>query len=479
LSQPIKPVLPALIIRTICTHPELENSMATSSRNPIDCPHRWSRRDALRVGGLTALGLGLPDLLRLRRLSAAPVAEDKSARRCVVVWLDGGPSHLETFDPKPEAPQEVRGPLESISTAVSGITLTECLPGVATRMQQVAVIRSMTSPLGEHNFGTHYLMTGYKPTPVLEYPAFSSVAAHLRPQMGALPAHIAVPTFRVGGAGLTGGAFLPAAAHPFPVGGDPAKPEFRVNDLSPFQGISVDRLDRRREFLSRLDGFRESAESTSLPTLDPEFDQAFELTTSKAAREAFQLDDEPAAVRNRYGRRTIGQSCLLARRLLERDVPIVTVNQRGWDTHENLYTRLKEGYTGAKVPVGLIPTLDQGVCALMDDLEERGLLEETLIVVMGEFGRTPKLNTRGGRDHWPRVFSVMLAGGGVRGGQVIGSSDSVGESPADSPVTPSDLAATIYTLLGIDPTLELKTPDNRPVRLTPHGSRVVNELVSA
>ena len=453
--------------------------MAAVSSNPLSCPHRWSRREVLRAGGLTALGLGLPDLLRLRRQSAEAAARAASAKRCVVIWLDGGPSHLETFDPKPDAPQEVRGPLESISTSVPGITLTECLPGVAARMHQVAVIRSMTSPLGEHNFGTHYLMTGYKPTPVLEYPAFSSVAAHLSPREGALPAHVAVPTFRVGGAGMTGGAFLPAAAHPFPVGGDPAKAEFRVNDLSPFQGISVDRLDRRRKFLSQLDGFRGSADSASGQSLDPEFEQAFELTTSAEAREAFNLNDEPAAVRNRYGRRTVGQSCLLARRLLERDVPIVTVNQRGWDTHENLYTRLKEGYTGAKVPVGLIPTLDQGVCALMDDLAERRLLDETLIVVMGEFGRTPKLNTRGGRDHWPRVFSVMLAGGGVAGGQVIGTSDSVGEGPADNPVTPSDLAATIYTLLGIDPTLELTTPDNRPVRLTPHGSRIVNELVTA
>jgi hypothetical protein len=425
-----------------------------------------SRRQVLQVGGLTALGLTLPNLLRLRRASAAPAPA--RARRCVLVWLDGGPSHLETFDPKPEAPREVRGPLESISTSVPGITLSECLPGLATRMDQLAVIRSMTSPLGEHNFGTHYLMTGYKPTPVLEYPAITSVAAHLRPAATSLPQHLALPDFRVGGSNFSGGAFLPAAAHPFAVGSDPARPDFEVRDLSPYTQIDTNRIQRRRRYLQRMEQSFTGDSAAATASLDPEFAQAFELTTSAAAREAFRLEQEAAEVRNRYGRRTVGQSLLLARRLLERDVPIVTVTHHGWDTHADLYTRLKEGFSGAQVPVGLIPTLDQGVSALIDDLSQSGLIDETLIVVMGEFGRTPKLNAQAGRDHWPRVFSVLLAGGGVRAGQVIGSSDSVGESPADRPVTPSDLAATIYTLVGIDPAAELTTPDGRPVRLTPH-----------
>jgi len=433
---------------------------------------RISRRHLLHVGGLSALGLTIPKLLRLRHASAA---QNQPARRCVLVWLDGGPSHLETFDPKPDAPVEVRGPLESIATAVPGISVTECLPNLASRMDQLAVVRSMTSPLGEHNFGTHYLMTGYKPTPVLEYPAVTSVAAHLWEHASALPSHVAIPSFRVGGGGLTGGAFLPAAAHPFSVGSDPADKNFQVRDLRAYTGIDSARIERRRRFLARLD---RSDETTSKTTVDPEFEQAFELTTSPEARAAFQLDEEPAEVRNRYGRRTVGQSLLLTRRLLERGVPIITVVQPGWDTHADLYTRLKEGYTGAKTPVGLIPTLDQGVAALIDDLSASGMLDETLIVVMGEFGRTPKLNTRGGRDHWPRVFSTLLAGGGVRGGQAVGSSDAVGESPADQPVTPSDLAATIYQLMGIDPTLELTTADGRPVRLTPHEASVVPELVT-
>lgn len=438
----------------------------------------WSRREVLSLGGLAAWGLTLPTFLMCRREStAAEPAGRPLAKRLVVIWLDGGPSHLETFDPKPNAPVEVRGPLGSIETSVPGVTLSECLPGVAARMDRCAIIRSMTSPLGEHNFGAHYLQTGYRPTPVLEYPSVTSVAAHLRPGQSALPSHVAVPDFRIGGGGLTGGAFLPSSAHPFPVGGDPAAADFRVRDLSPFGSLDSVRLDRRRAFLTRLERGM-SARDSRPEELDPEFVQAFELTTSPAARAAFSLEDESPATRDRYGRRTIGQSVLLARRLIERDVPIVTVNQRGWDTHEDLYTRLKEGYTDARVPVGLIPTLDLAISALLDDLVDRGLFEETLVVVMGEFGRTPKLNTRGGRDHWPRVFSVLLAGGGVRGGQVIGASDAVGESPAERPVSPADLAATMYTLLGFDPALELVTSDGRPVRLAPPESRLVGEAMT-
>ena len=207
-------------------------------------------------------------------------------------------------------------------------------------------------------------------------------------------------------------------------------------------------------------------------------DRAFRMVTSPAAAAAFKIDEESEETRRRYGYKTVGQSCLLARRLVERGVRFVTVNQRGWDTHDNLYTRLKEGYTGAKVGVGLIPSLDLALSALIDDLKERGLLQETLIVVMGEFGRTPKINTQGGRDHWPRVFSIALAGGGISGGQVVGCSDAVGESPKDRPVTPADVVSTIYTALGIDPSNHLHTDDGRPVRLVADGAQVVTELFS-
>jgi uncharacterized protein (DUF1501 family) len=226
--------------------------------------------------------------------------------------------------------------------------------------------------------------------------------------------------------------------------------------------------------VTQLDRFQQSVEG-SPPTADPEFEQAYRLVTSPQAKQAFDLADEKPEVRARYGPRTLGQSCLLARRLVERGVPFVSVVNTGWDTHEQLVLRLRDGYSGAQVGVGLIPTFDLALAALVGDLKDRGLLDETLVIAMGEFGRTPKLNTNGGRDHWPRVFSVVLAGGGVCGGKVIGASDRNGESPADRPVTPTDLARTIYTLLGIDPDHELRTDDGRPVPVN-QGGKLVEEL---
>ncbi|MEM7477403.1 MAG: DUF1501 domain-containing protein, partial [Planctomycetota bacterium] len=235
---------------------------------------------------------------------------------------------------------------------------------------------------------------------------------------------------------------------------------------------------RRREFVHAMDAFRQQADAGKVTTADPDLERAFRLIASEDAKAAFDLESEPDEVRNRYGRKTIGQSCLLARRLIERGVSFVTVNNKGWDTHADLVTRLKDGYVGAKTPGGLIPSLDQAFSGLIEDLRERGLLDETLVLVMGEFGRTPKLNVQGGRDHWPRVFSIAMAGGGVQGGQVYGSSDSVGESPEDNPVTPSDLVATVFELLGLSPSHELKTKDGRPVLLTPPEARVIRELIA-
>jgi uncharacterized protein (DUF1501 family) len=436
-----------------------------------------TRRDCLRAGGLAVLGLGLADVLALRRATATEAVPVAKASACILIWLDGGPSHLETFDPKPAAPAEVRGPLQSISTALPGVALSECLEKTARMMDRVALIRSMTSPLGEHNLGAHYLLSGYQPTAALEYPAFTAMGTHLRTKRDLLPPNIAVPDYRVGGSTYSGSGFLPAAARPFSVGRNPARQGFHVPDLELFRGLERTRLERRREFVRRLDAFSRLLDASPEADSDPVLDQAYRLITSEEAKRAFRLEEEPPETRARYGNRTLGQSCLLARRLVERGVPFVTVTDHGWDTHENLYTRLKEGYTGAERPAGLVPALDLALTALLEDLSQRGLLEETLLVVMGEFGRTPKLNTAGGRDHWPRVFSVAMAGGGVRGGQVVGASDSMGESPRDRPVTPSDLVATIYTLLGIDPALELHTADGRSVRLTPHESRVIAEII--
>jgi hypothetical protein len=377
---------------------------------------------------------------------------------------------LETFDLKPDAPSEVRGPFQPIATNISGIQLSELLPRTAQLTDKLAIIRSMTSPLGEHGLANHYLMTGYKPSPVLQYPSYGAVVTHVRQQPSVLPPYIAIPEARSAGAG-----FLGSANEPFVTGGDPASPDFRVRDLEFFPGVDAARIDRRRAYLAEFDAVQARVDAADAVG-DSAFDQAYRLVTSADAKRAFDLTAEPDKVRARYGPRMLGQSCLLARRLVERGVPFVTVLNTGWDTHTDLVLQLRDGYTGAKVGVGLVPTFDLAFSALIDDLAERGLLDDTLVIAMGEFGRTPKLNTRGGRDHWPRVFSVVLAGAGIPGGQVVGASDRVGESPHDDPVTPTDLARTIYWLLGIDPDHELHTADGRPVPVN-QGGRVIRQLV--
>jgi hypothetical protein len=419
------------------------------------------RREMLRAGSLAALGLGLVKGLRLRAAAEQAGQPAPRARSCILLWLDGGPSHLETFDLKPAAPREVRGPFQPIASSVPGLSLCEYLPRTAALLDHVAIVRSVTSTLGEHNFGSHYLLTGYKPTPALVYPGMGAVVARQAAGDPLLPPYVAVPDFNA----AAGAGYLPADCRPFAVGGDPARPDFRVRDLDLFPAVTAERLARRRRFQNDMDHRQRKAESGGgLSADDAVFERAYRLATSPQAKAAFDLAAESAVTRARYGDRTIGQSCLLARRLIEAGVPFVTVNDTGWDTHDNLFNRLKEGYTGGSV--GKVPSLDVAFSALIGDLAERGLLEETLVVVMGEFGRTPKLNTAGGRDHWPRVFSVALAGGGIRGGQAIGRSDERGESPAEGAVTPADLAATIFTLLGIDSALELHTADGRPVRVS-------------
>ena len=426
------------------------------------------RRDVLRIGSLTGLGLSLVDLFRAHANAIEP--RRVRAKSCILLWLDGGPSHLESFDLKPSAPAEVRGPFQPINTNVAGIQISELLPETAKVTDKLAIVRSMTSPLGEHGIANQYMLTGYKPTPVLQYPSYGSVVSHLRPGQPVLPPYIAIPESRSAGSGFLGRQF-----EPFVVGGDPSKPDFKVHDLDFFPGIDEARLRRRRAYLNEFDASQANFESRDLPT-DSSFDRAYRLITSSESKGAFDLAQEPEKVRARYGPRMFGQSCLLARRLVERGVPFVSVINTGWDTHEGLVLQLKLGYSGAKVGVGLLPTFDLGFAALIADLSERGMLDETLVVAMGEFGRTPKLNIRGGRDHWPRVFSVVLAGGGIPGGQVIGASDRVGESPKDDPITPSDLARSIYTLLGIDPDQELHTADGRPVAVN-QGGRVIRQIV--
>lgn len=438
----------------------------TLTATPVRCDG-VSRRNVLKYG-LGALGLSLPDWFRSRSTAAenTPV----KAKACILLWLDGGPSHLETFDLKSGVPSDVQGPFRPIRSTVPGLDVCEHLPKTAEQARHLAVLRSVTSPLGEHGIANHYLLTGYKPSPVLEYPNYGAVLAQVRGVKSVLPPNVAIPSFSA----AAGSGFLGSSYQPFATGGDPAKPDFQVRDLNAFPGVTAERLRRRQEFLTEFDQAQARYEQTA--PVDPGFAQAFRLVTSADAKKAFSLADEKDAVRAKYGLRTFGQSCLLARRLVERGVPFVSVQNTGWDTHDGLVLRLRDGYSGAKTGVGLIPTFDAAFAALVEDLHDRGMLYDTLVIAMGEFGRTPKLNTRGGRDHWPRVFSAVFAGGGVRGGQVIGSSDRVGESPKDDPVTPSDLARTIYTILGVDPDHELRTADGRPVQVN-QGGTLIRKLV--
>ncbi|NNJ24892.1 DUF1501 domain-containing protein [Alienimonas chondri] len=441
------------------------------------------RRDFVRVGGLSALGLSLADLAR-PAAAANQTGPEPRAKSCVLIWLDGGPSHLETFDPKPDAPVEVRGPLGSIATALPGVRFGECLEQTARLADRLAVVRSMTSPLGEHVFGTHYLMTGYRPTPALEYPTFGATLAHVRGSADnvgrtALPPHMAVGGFT---GAVSGRGYLPTDTTPFVVGGEAAgkRPpgQFRVPDLDPYAGLDLPRLARRKRITAALDRFSRAGDADAAVGENPDLRRAYDLIASAAAKRAFDLTEEPAAIHNRYGvgnGNGPGAGCLLARRLVEREVPFVTVYSSGWDTHSNVAALASRypGDGGAK-----LPALDRALAALLTDLDERQLLEETLVVVAGEFGRTPRINAAGGRDHWPNAFSMLMAGGGVSGGQVYGASDRLGEFPAEDAVTPADLAATIFTLLGVDPARELHTADGRPVRVAPDGARVLTDLLA-
>ena len=425
-----------------------------------------NRCDFLHVGVISGLGLSLATLLRLQSARAAGAGHGSrpKAASCILIWLDGGPSHLDTFDPKPNAPAEVRGDFDPIGTSVAGIQICQHLPRTARVMGDVALVRSLTHELGNHDTGSRYLLTGHRPTPVTEYPSLGSIVAkEAGGSDAALPPYVAIPSaVEAAGAG-----YLPGACSAFSVGGDPSRPGYRVRDLDAPEGVSIDRLSRRRTMLQRIDQFSEHVESSpSTSGRDAFYEQAYRLMTSPAAKRAFDLGQEPDAVRARYGRGRVGAGCLLARRLVEAGSRFVTVVDSGWDTHSQIFKALPDAlFPGS----GKLPALDQAYSALLTDLRERGLLDTTLVVLMGEFGRTPKINSAGGRDHWPRAGSACLAGGGVRGGQVIGATDAYGEAPVDCPVRPEDLAYSILALLGVDAGKQYLMPSGRPLKILESG----------
>ena len=411
-----------------------------------------TRRDFLRMGSLAFGGLTLP------RLLAAEAG--KSERACIVIFQNGGASQLDFFDPKPEAPADIRGSFGSVPTSVPGIHFSGLLPRTAKALNKFAVIRSMHSDEAIHERARQYIFSGTKPRNDLLHPSYGAVMSKEFGGRNGLPPFVVIPEKDLSAEA----GFLGSAHDPF-ITGDPNAKNFSVKDLTLPAGVSADESKARRALLARMDReFQKATASPLLAEMDEFTQKALDLIASPAARQAFDIHAEPDKLRDAYGRTGIGQGCLLARRLIESGTRLATVFHGGYDTH-------REHEKGVKQ---LNPEFDQAFPALLDDLEQRGLLATTLVLVIGDFGRTPKVNFSGGRDHWPRGFSVALAGAGVHGGAVIGRSDAQAGEPADRPVTIEDLGATVHHALGIDAQKEYHV-NGRPVRINKDGA-VVKEL---
>lgn len=473
-------------------------SSSLSPKNPLPTFGPIDRREVLRLGSLGLLGLSWGELQAARAKAAErPAAQDDRptaqgsfgrAKSCILLFMWGGPAHQDTWDLKPEAPAEIRGEFRPIDTNVPGLRICEHLPELAKRCDKLAIIRSMTHTNVDHTLSTHYLLTGQPPPPVddlsKDWPAIGSVLASLGRGHGSLPPFVSmrpkpriendVPRFVEQSHGQFAG-WLSKAHDPLTIDADPSGPDYRVGEFGLPAELAGARFDQRRSLLDRLNKSLTTGD-TSLAVKDGHYARAFDLLGAGAgAGRAFDLSEEPDAVRDRYGRNPHGQSVLQARRLIERGVPLVTVfwPSEGiknvsvyWDTHRRNFIDLRER---------LAPVTDQAFSALLDDLSERGMLDETLVVWTGEFGRTPRVGQRNsdagagadGRDHWPGCFTSVLAGGGVRGGIVHGSSDRHAAYPASNPVAPVDLMATVHHLLGVPPRLELKDQQGRPLVVCP------------
>jgi hypothetical protein len=426
-----------------------------------------SRRSFLKAGALGLAGLTLPDVLRLRAAQTAAGAPTRDTS-VILIWKGGGPSHIDTWDLKPDAPAEYRGEFMPISTNVPGIQISEHLPLSARQMDKFSIVRSVTHPDAGHDSASHYLLTGYKPTndiPANEMPSYGSIVAKERgPRRPGLPAYIGVPQ----APGHTAAAYLGVAYNPFSLGADPSLANFSVRNLTLPSGINMSRLENRRRLLQSIDGMRRETDQTGLMIgLDAFTRRAFEMVTSPAAQTAFNIGQEAERVRDQYGRSRIGQSMLLARRMIEAGVTFVTVDAGGWDTHANNFEALKQRK---------LPEFDMAWSALLQDMQTRGLLENTLVLVWGEFGRTPRINPGQGRDHWPGAMSVVMAGGGLQMGQAIGVTDARAEYPRDRPLTPEDILATMYRVLGIDTNIEYLNEAQRPIKIL-SGGTPIRELV--
>jgi uncharacterized protein (DUF1501 family) len=439
-----------------------------------------TRRDFLHAGAIPLLGLTLPNWQTLRAQGAAP---DRDVN-CIMLFLVGGPSHIDTWDPKPDAPPEVRGPFQAAQTNVTGMRIAETFPRMAQIADKFSLIRSVShTATAVHDTGHQMMQTGRLFTGGIEHPHVGCVLGYVKGQRGEVPAHVLLPRpiGRTGGNlphGHTAG-YLGRQYDPFILNADPAAPNFQVPDLLPPSYISAVRAERRQRLRDAVDGAMSSFENnTQARQLDGNFQLAYRLMSSPQAREAFDLSREPATTRDNYGRTRFGQSCLLARRLIERGVRFVTINmfetvfdEVTWDIHGSRpFTDI------AQMSREVVPNFDRAFTALMRDLSERGLLDNTIVTAMGEFGRTPKINPAGGRDHHPGVWTILMGGGPIKGGRVVGESDELGYRPKSRPVTPGEVAATIFRGLGLDPHRELPGPQNRPLPLVDFGVQAIREL---
>ncbi len=424
---------------------------------------RIGRRDFVQIGALSTFGVTMADLLRSRAL-AAPGTKEARAKACIVLWMSGGPSHMDTFDLKPNAPSTHRGTFKPIPTKVPGMQICEHLPKLAQQADKFSILRTLTHPSPSHDIASHIMLTGNVPARGTVSPSYGSVVFREWGYQGALPPYIAVPNgHRYAQAGFMGGTYKP-----FAIGADPNAKGFQVRSLRMPAGMTVDRLQHRRKWLEQLDQLKRRIDHEELEVLDGFYQRSYEMIVSPESSKAFDLASEDDKVRQRYGRNTFGQSCLLARRLVEAGVAFVHVERGGWDTHARNFETLQNAR---------LPELDQGFSALLEDLDQRGLLDTTVVLWMGEFGRTPTIDYaprwQGGRHHYSKVFSSVIAGGGLAGGHVVGESSEKGEEVKDRPVLPWDVGATLFTLLGI-PYDKTYVERDRNIRLLPYGTSVVS-----
>lgn len=426
-----------------------------------------SRRGFLTVGAVAGLGLTLGDFFRLRQAQAEQKHYEHlepKAKSVIHIFLPGGIAHQETFDPKPYAPIEYRGDLKAVSTKITGEMFCETLHKTADIADKITVLRAITHGEAAHERGVHNMMTGYRPSPAIVFPSMGSVVSHEYGPRNNLPPYISIPN-QINEYAGTG--YLSSSFAPFSLGADPASNGFKVRDLALAEGIDENRATRRRSMLEAVnEHFIAQEKSDVVGAMNTFYQRAFNLIGSKPAREAFNIAAEPDKVRDEYGRNAAGQRMLMARRLVEAGARFVSLTYGGWDHHQRIFPGMRN----------LMPAFDQGFSTLIRDLDDRGMLDETLVMVSSEFGRTPKINRDAGRDHWSKVFSVVLAGGGVKRGLIYGSSDATASEPESGAVSPQDLATTIYHQLGIVADKELMAPGGRPVEIV-KGGKVRTEVL--